>query len=114
VPEDARELALTCSDPDAPMPEPYVHWVLWGIPADQEGLPEGQAKNAMQGTNSANELGYTGPMPPEGHGTHHYEFRVVALDENLELAQGASADDLVREMEGHILDEGQLVGTYER
>jgi hypothetical protein len=53
-------------------------------------------------------------MPPEGHGTHHYEFRVVALDENLELAQGASADDLVREMEGHILDEGQLVGTYER
>jgi hypothetical protein len=114
VPEGAVELAVTCSDPDAPTPQPYVHWVLWGIPADQDCLPEGQAKNARQGTNSANGTGYTGPMPPEGHGTHHYEFRVVALDDNIQLAQGASADDLVREMEGHILDEGELVGTYER
>jgi hypothetical protein len=114
IPEGAEEIALTCSDPDAPRPEPYVHWVLWGMPAEQDGLPEGQAKNAQQGNNSAHSMGYTGPMPPEGHGTHHYEFRVMALDTNIELSPGASADDLARAMEGHILDEGKLVGTYER
>jgi hypothetical protein len=114
VPEEAVELAVTCSDPDAPRPEPYVHWVLWGIPAGQDGLPEDQAKNAKQGTNSAGGTGYTGPMPPEGHGTHHYEFRVIALDDSIELAQGAGADDLVRAMEGHILEEATIVGTYER
>jgi hypothetical protein len=88
--------------------------VLWGIPAAQDGLPEGKPTNAQQGTNSAGKVGYTGPMPPEGHGTHHYEFRVVALDQNIQLAPGAGADDLVRAMDNHILDEGVLLGTYER
>ncbi len=114
LPEGTREVALICDDPDAPMPEPFVHWVVYKIPADKAGLPEGSPEGALEGPNGFDRIGYGGPMPPEGHGTHHYHFKVYALDAELEATPGLSKDKLLAAMEGHVLDEGELVGTYER
>jgi hypothetical protein len=113
-PGDAQEYALVCDDPDAPTPKPWVHWVVYGIPAEVNSLPEGDASDYSQGTNTAGEQGYTGPMPPEGHGTHHYHFTVYALDEELDFEAGLSKEQLLSALKGHILAEGELVGTYER
>jgi Raf kinase inhibitor-like YbhB/YbcL family protein len=113
-PEGTRELALICDDPDAPRPTPFVHWVVYKIPANLRGFPEGSVQGAVEGTNDAGRTGYGGPMPPVGGGVHHYHFKVYALDAELEAAAGLTKDQLLEAMEGHILDEGELVGTYER
>lgn len=122
VPAEARELALIVDDPDAPRPEPWVHWVMYKIPADVKQLDEGinpslrvaQPGGALQGRNSWDRIGYGGPAPPEGHGTHHYYFKLYALDEPLSLEPGLDKDRLLTAMDGHILAEAQVVGTYER
>lgn len=111
MPAGARELALICDDPDAPVAEPWVHWVLYGIPATATGLPEGAG---VEGENSWEEGGYGGPFPPKGHGTHHYHFKVYALDVELDLGPGATKAQLLKAMKGHVLAEGELVGTYSR
>lgn len=114
VPGDARELALICDDPDAPRPEPWVHWILYGIPAERTSLPEGGSGGARQGRNSWGRTGYGGPMPPPGHGVHHYHFRLYALDEPLKIGTHIDKAGLLTAIEGHILAEGELVGTYSR
>src|SRR5208337_3915886 len=93
IPAQAKELALICDDPDAPRPPPWVHWVLYGLPLATQSLPEGvdpeptliEPKGACQGRNSSSTIGYQGPMPPKGHGTHHYHFKLYALDAALKL-----------------------------
>ena len=122
LPEGTKELALIVDDPDAPRAEPWVHWVLYKIPADvrtlTEGLPRTPSLNtppgAMQGKNSWGTDGYRGPAPPRGHGTHHYHFRLYALDAPLAAAQGLDKPGLLEAMRGHVLAEAELVGTYER
>ncbi len=124
VPAGTQELALLCDDPDAPTPQPWVHWVIFNIPADVTSLPEGVPRkprldepiSATQGTNSwpSNNVGYRGPAPPRGHGTHHYHFVLYALDHRLTLPPGADKPGLMKAMKGHILATGELVGTYER
>ena len=114
LPEGTREIGLSCDDPDAPRPEPWVHWVLYKIPADRTGLPEGTTEGAIEGENDFGRAGYGGPMPPRGHGVHHYHFKVYALDAELEMGANLTKDRLLEAMEGHVLDEGELVGTYER
>ncbi|MGH9011079.1 MAG: YbhB/YbcL family Raf kinase inhibitor-like protein [Acidimicrobiia bacterium] len=114
VPDRTAELALTCTDPDAPGGT-FVHWVLWGIGPGAGGLGEGEVpEGAQEGRNGFGKRGYGGPCPPRGHGTHHYHFRLYALSEPLSLAKGAGIGDLRRAMEGRILAEAGLVGTYER
>jgi hypothetical protein len=125
VPDGTKEFALICDDPDAPKPEPWVHWVICGIAADVRGLSEG-IKNepqltkpiaARQGKNSWDlgvTIGYRGPMPPPGHGTHHYHFKLYALDKPLDLAPAATKKQLLAAMQGHVLGETELIGTYER
>ena len=110
----AYEFALVCDDPDAPRPEPWVHWVVYKIPADRTGLPEGDTEGALEGRNDFGRAGYGGPMPPKGHGVHHYHFKVYALGIELEAAVGLTKDQLLEVIKGHVLDEGELVGTYER
>jgi Raf kinase inhibitor-like YbhB/YbcL family protein len=120
--DGTRELALIVDDPDAPRAEPWVHWVMYKIPADVRALTEGLPKTptldvppvAMQGKNSWGTDGYRGPAPPRGHGTHHYHFRLYAFDAPLAAAQGLDKAGLLRGMQGHILAEAELVGTYER
>jgi Raf kinase inhibitor-like YbhB/YbcL family protein len=114
VPEGAKELALICDDPDAPGAEPWVHWVLYGLPATAKGLPEGSAGGAVEGMNSWDEPGWGGPLPPKGHGTHHYRFRLYALGARVDLKKGATKKALEKAMRGHVLAEGEVVGTYER
>ncbi len=122
VPPASKEIALICDDPDAPRSEPWVHWVLYKIPATSKGLPEGLAARgtlttppgALNGTNDFGKIGYGGPMPPKGHGTHHYRFRIYALDAALILKPGVTKQQLLTAMKGHVLAEGELVGTYER
>jgi hypothetical protein len=125
VPSGARELALICDDPDAPTPEPWVHWVIYKIPAGSNGLREGIRRTlrltdpagAVQGKNSwpaGETTGYRGPMPPPGHGVHHYHFTVYALDRELSVEPGLDKKALLKAMQGHVLAEGRLTGTYQR
>jgi hypothetical protein len=122
APAETAEFALVADDPDAPRDEPWVHWVLYKIPPTVGKLPEGvdrspapaMPEGARQGTNTSGNVGYDGPAPPPGHGTHHYHFKLYALDTELGLDAGADKQALLAAIEGHVLDEGELVGTYER
>jgi Raf kinase inhibitor-like YbhB/YbcL family protein len=125
VPQATLELALICDDPDAPTAEPWVHWLIYNLPPQTQSLPkhlprEGQMTvpvSASQGCNSwpaGENLGYRGPMPPRGHGLHHYHFKLYALDAPMNLPPAASKDQLLEAMTGHILSTAELVGLYER
>jgi Raf kinase inhibitor-like YbhB/YbcL family protein len=123
LPQNAVELVLIVDDPDAPGAEPWVHWVAYRIPARLRGLPEGIAKDErpgnpegmLQGLNSWGQLGWGGPLPPVGHGTHTYRFRLYAIDKILDhLGPGATKEAVLAEIDGHVVGEGELVGTYER
>jgi hypothetical protein len=119
VPQEAKSLALVCDDPDAPRGT-WVHWVLYDVPASVSALSEGVAKSARHpvggthGRTDYGELGWGGPAPPRGHGVHHYEFRLYALDTMLGLAPGATKAELEGAMRGHVLAEAKLIGTYRR
>ena len=115
MPDETKEIALICDDPDAPTPDPWVHWVVYKIPADVMGFREGSTQGeVLEGKNDFGTLGYGGPMPPRGHGVHRYYFKVYALDAELEVAAGLTKEQLLEAIKGHVLDEGELVGTYER
>jgi Raf kinase inhibitor-like YbhB/YbcL family protein len=118
VPAGARSLALICDDPDAPMGT-WVHWVLYNLPTSVPYLPERVpasemlSSGAKQGVNDFKRIGYGGPCPPPGK-THRYYFKLYALDVELALKPRATKQELLRAMEGHILAEAQLMGTYQR
>jgi Raf kinase inhibitor-like YbhB/YbcL family protein len=125
VPEETKELVLICDDPDAPTPEPWVHWVMYKIPANVTNLKEDQPRKTrltdppgtLQGKNSwrdAQNIGYRGPMPPPGHGTHRYYFKLYALEAKLAVEAGMDKNSLLKDIEDHIIAEGQLMGTYSR
>jgi Raf kinase inhibitor-like YbhB/YbcL family protein len=114
APEGTKEFALLCDDPDAPTPKPWVHWVVYKIPAGTSSLAEGSPGGALEGRTDFGRTGYGGPMPPAGHGTHRYHFRIYALDAALALEAGATKEELLAAMKGHVLAEGELVGTYKR
>lgn len=117
VPEGTRSFALICHDPDAPLITPgaygFVHWVLYNIPASVTRLAEGEA-NYTSGANNFGREGYGGPMPPEGHGTHHYFFWIMALDVEPDLAAGLSMAQLLEKIEPNVIGMNRLVGTYSR
>ncbi len=121
LPNGTKELALICDDPDAPRPEPWVHWLIYKIPADAKGLPEGvphggklkEPAGALQGENSFPATGYGGPAPPRGK-PHRYFFKLYALDTPLQVEPGLEKDALLEKMKGHVLGQGELMGTYKR
>ncbi len=118
APANTKSFALICDDPDAPVGT-WVHWVLYDLPPNTTELPEDVAKTqvisngAKQGLNSWPRLGYGGPCPPPGK-PHRYFFKIYALDQMLNLKPGSTKKDLLKVMEGHVLAEGQLMGTYQR
>jgi len=118
VPDGTRSLALICDDPDAPVGT-WVHWVLFNLPPTIAELPENVppaenvANGAKQGQNDFGHLGYGGPAPPPGR-PHRYFFKLYALDCEVALRPGATKRDLMKAFEGHVLAEGQLMGTYQR
>jgi Raf kinase inhibitor-like YbhB/YbcL family protein len=117
VPQGTKSFALICDDPDAPLGT-WVHWVMWNIPTEANGLSENilPAKElpdgSKQGINSSRKQGYSGPCPPGG--THRYYFKIYALDEKLNLPPASAKQDLLDAMKGHILAEGSLMGKYRR
>jgi Raf kinase inhibitor-like YbhB/YbcL family protein len=118
VPQDAQSLALIVDDPDAPAGT-WVHWVVFNMPPTLSSLSEGASSPGSQdtfgtpGTSSFRKSGYGGPCPPKGK-PHRYFFKLYALDVKLELKSGASKADVEKAMQGHILAQGQLMGTYGR
>ncbi|MGH8900790.1 MAG: YbhB/YbcL family Raf kinase inhibitor-like protein [Egibacteraceae bacterium] len=93
----------------------FVHWAQWGLDPSKGSLVAGEvAVGAGQGSNDFGRRGYGGPCPPPGHGTHHYQFTLYAVGEPIALADGATIADLHRAMEGSVLTQAVLVGTYER
>jgi Raf kinase inhibitor-like YbhB/YbcL family protein len=117
APAGAQSFALICHDPDAPLVKPgtygFVHWVLYGIPGDVSELPE-NCGDYVQGVNDFGNVGYGGPMPPEGHGTHHYFFWVLALDNMPDLPAGLTMWELLDKIEPNVIGMNRLVGTYVR
>lgn len=118
APAGTRSLALIVDDPDAPG-KIWVHWVVFDLPAGTSELPEDRPKTqylpggAKQGLNDFRRLGYGGPCPPPGK-PHRYFFKLFALDKELELKPGATRDQVEAAMEGHVLAQTQLMGTYQR
>jgi Raf kinase inhibitor-like YbhB/YbcL family protein len=117
APDGARSFAVVCHDPDAPLVSPgsygFVHWVLYNIPASATELAEGTGEHT-QGKNDFGKQGYGGPMPPEGHGIHHYFFWVLALDREPDLPSGLTLWQLLEKVEPDVLGMNRIVGTYER
>jgi Raf kinase inhibitor-like YbhB/YbcL family protein len=123
VPKDAKELVLICEDPDAPMPQPYVHWILFGLSPSADHLPEhvpttatvqAGGFDAQQSLNSANKVGYIGPKPPIGHGVHHYHFQMFALNAPSLLGGQPDRDTIAKSIKDKVMAAGDLVGLYER
>lgn len=118
APAATRSFGLICDDPDAPGGT-WVHWVLYNLPADTAALAEGVPplptlpNGARQGYNDFKRLGYGGPCPPRGR-AHRYFFKLYALGVGPDLPAGATKPDLVAAMEGHILAQAELMGTYRR
>lgn len=111
VPSDAVELALICHDPDAPLPFGFTHWTVYGIPTDTTSIGEGKSVG-REGQTGFGAAGYGGPLPPEGHGTHHYYFWVYALSRQV---QGEpSREDFLRDYADAIIEQNRVVSTYQR
>ena len=120
VPEGTNAFALIMDDPDAPGGT-FTHWVLFNLPGSATDLPEGVETVPMpaygpagtQGSNDGGGIGYTGPCPPPGD-PHRYNLTVYALAETVALEPGATKDELLAAMAGHVLAEARLVGVYGR
>jgi Raf kinase inhibitor-like YbhB/YbcL family protein len=108
-PSATQALAIVVDDQDLP----FTHWALYDLPSGRS-LPAGVsatlASGGKQGLNSAGSVGYTGPCPPTGS-THHYIFRVIALDAPTGLPPGAKASEIEHAMQSHIIGTGELAGT---
>ncbi len=113
-PAGTQSFALVVDDPDAPGGT-WNHWVFFNISASIRSLPEAFPSGdsfpdgSMSGKNSSGNTGYGGPCPPSG--THRYFFKLYALDEVLAIAPGATKGELEKAMVGHILAQGELMGT---
>jgi len=111
-PAGTKSFALIVDDPDAPMGT-WVHWVLFNLPANARSLQENADSSAMSaGKNSSGNLRYDGPCPPSG--THRYYFKLYALDTTIGLQPGATKEQVLKEMKGHILAQGELMGTFSK
>lgn len=111
-PRGAKSFALICDDPDAPG-KTWVHWVLFNIRPDAAALRGGDLGGAVEGMTDFRRVGYGGPCPPPGK-PHRYFFKLYALDATLPLQAGATKADVERAMQGHVLTEARLMGTFGR
>ena len=109
IPEGTKSLVLIVDDPDCPTGT-WDHWVVWNIPTKEEIRED--SVPGTEGMNDFNKHSYGGPCPPSG--THRYFFKVYALDTNLDLTPISRKRDVEREIKGHVLAQGQLIGLYSR
>lgn len=109
IPAEAKSLVLIADDPDA-IAVAWVHWIMWNIPPTTTEITAG---SGIEGTNTFGNTGYGGPCPPSGT-THHYDFKIYALDTMLDLPTSATISELAAAMKGHVIDQGRLMGKYQR
>lgn len=121
VPDNAKSLALTMYDPDAPTGSGVWHWVVYNLPADSHGLPAGAGseggklpEGAVTIRGDAGRLGYIGACPPPGDGEHRYIITLYALDRTLDLPADANPATLGFNLNGKILASGRIMATYSR
>ena len=113
VPPDTKSLALVIFDPDAPG-KGWVHWVLWNMDPGTRTIEESFVPaGAVEGMTDFEKPGYGGPCPPRGE-THHYQFRLYALDAFLDIPESSTMGDFDVAIGGHVLDYAVLVGIYGR
>ncbi len=114
-PKGAAAYAIILEDPDAPLPAPFVHWMMWNISPAITGMDKGVVpKGASLGKLPyVGTVGYMGPQPPD-RAKHHYHFQVFALDRALDLPAGSERSALAQAMAGHVLASGDLVGTFQK
>lgn len=115
VPDDAASLALVVDDPDAVEPAGKVwdHWTVWNVPPEVQEIPEDwdpEADGATEGTNDFDERGYGGPAPPDRE--HTYRFKLYALDTSLDLSPSVGREEVEDAVDGHVVDDAVLEGTY--
>ena len=109
VPHDAVELALICHDPDAPLPFGWTHWTVFGIPTDTTTVT---AETGREGVTTKGEAGYSGPLPPPGHGEHSYYFWVYALSRPVEGEP--TREEFLRDYADAVIEQNRIVGQYSR
>jgi len=127
IPANTKEFVLLLEDPDATSAsktgEPFVHWLAYNISRNISSLPAGLHPNELrltlpvsleQGTNSFGKVGYRGPMPPGGSGTHHYVFTLYALDSAVGVRPALTKEKLFKVIGNHVIAQAKLMGTYER
>ena len=116
APKTTKSFALVLHDPDAPRANGFYHWVMYNIPPRVNRIPENAPKHptlpglGLQARNDSVKVGYLGPCPPSG--THRYFFRLYSLSSSLDLKPGANYKDVLSAMEGKIIEQAELVGTY--
>ncbi len=117
LPEDTVSIAIICEDPDAPGGT-WSHWVIFNLPAVARNLPEhvmGREildNGAVQGLNDFGKVGYGGPCPPNG--THHYYYKIFALNTKLDLPPRTTRKTFLESINEHVIDQGQIMGTFTR
>jgi Raf kinase inhibitor-like YbhB/YbcL family protein len=116
VPEEAKSLALIMDDPDVPTfvreDGLWVHWLVWNIATDTKAILENTPAPGITGVNTRGNQNYGGPCPPDRE--HRYFFKLYALDTMLDLDATANKDQLEKAMEGHIIEQTELIGLYKR
>lgn len=116
VPVDSKSLALIMDDPDVPphirKDRMWIHWVIYNIDPQTEFIEEGVGDIATQGQNTSGQNHYEGPCPPDRE--HRYFFKIYALDALLNLSEGATKEELLKAMQGHIIAQAELIGRYEK
>lgn len=116
VPAATKSFVLIMEDPDVPRnvrPDGlFIHWMIWNIPPTVTSVAEHSEPVGVTGLDTNGQLGYVGPCPP--HGSHRYYFRIYALDCELTIPSTAAKGELIRAIQGHILDQAELMGRYER
>ncbi|KPJ54869.1 hypothetical protein AMJ47_02235 [Parcubacteria bacterium DG_72] len=111
IPENTKTLVLIMDDPDAPAGT-WDHWIVFNIPTDTKEIAENEEPPGVHGKGTSNNLEYHGPCPPDRE--HRYFFKLYALDTELDLPEGSTKQEVEEAMQGHILDEAELIGLYKR
>jgi Raf kinase inhibitor-like YbhB/YbcL family protein len=121
-PKGTKSYVVIMEDPDVQHDPPFVHWLIYNIPANTHSLEKGipavaqpaKPEGSLQGVNDRGNIGYFGPKPPPEDPPHQYHFQVFALNKTLDISFGASRDELLQAMEGHVLASGDITATYDR
>ena len=114
MPDGVQSIAIIVDDPDAPQGT-FTHWIVWNIAPDARTIGEGGnggLGGGVSGTNDFGKTGYGGPCPPKGQ-LHHYHFKVYGLDAKVDLRPSDKRADLDKALSGHVLAQGDLVGTFQ-